>query len=664
VSFIGEEETMSDTIHYKQLNINHIAWIRKLWSEKKGLVALLFVLTLISSAVAVLLPYISKLLLDTIQRLLEHPGTTDPMLEIDRLLMLLIAVGFGGFIASFFPAIRGMTNSVFEHLLRMKFFKKILEKNYKFFSEFATGDIVTRLTSDLYDFPKLSWFLCSGIFRAVESISKVLFCLIAMMLISPKLTLFSLIPLPLMLAVFWVTSDKVYDVYRKNEKAVSEVNEQLEMSFSGVRIIKAYACEDKYRRFFNEVLQKRWKTEMTAAKLDVILHLIYQYIDLVAQVGIVFAGGLMAVRGKISIGTFYAFYTYLMMLIYPILDIPQLFVYGKKAFVNIDRLEEMASFPVPGKSASEKDPVPGIHVQGGVSVPGIHVQGGVSVPGIQVQGNVPLEGSVPVPGIHVQGGVSVPGIAPQEKTIAIDIATIDFNEVSFTYPGRVEKALDGVSFRVTKGERLGVIGPVGSGKSTLIKVLLGLLPPDSGMVKINGVPLDAIDTETYAKKIGYVPQEALLFSGTLKENIDFFIDEPNDTVFNQALRISQMSDEVANFTDRELTVVGQRGLSLSGGQKQRMAIARAIARKPELMVFDDITASLDAANEERLMNELNAFAQNLTFIIVSHRLSTLQYVDKILFLDRGKVVGFGTHEELMLLPAYAAFIREHFLEQN
>ncbi|HON88567.1 MAG TPA: ABC transporter ATP-binding protein, partial [Spirochaetales bacterium] len=261
-------------------------------------------------------------------------------------------------------------------------------------------------------------------------------------------------------------------------------------------------------------------------------------------------------------------------------------------------------------------------------------------------------------------GVSVPGIAPQEKTIAIDIATIDFNEVSFTYPGRVEKALDGVSFRVTKGERLGVIGPVGSGKSTLIKVLLGLLPPDSGMVKINGVPLDAIDTETYAKKIGYVPQEALLFSGTLKENIDFFIDEPNDTVFNQALRISQMSDEVANFTDRELTVVGQRGLSLSGGQKQRMAIARAIARKPELMVFDDITASLDAANEERLMNELNAFAQNLTFIIVSHRLSTLQYVDKILFLDRGKVVGFGTHEELMLLPAYAAFIREHFLEQN
>ncbi len=596
---------MSDTsMHYKQLNINHITWIRKLWSEKKGLVALLFVLTLISSAVAVLLPYISKLLLDTIQRLLEHPGTTDPMLEINRLLLLLIAVGFGGFIASFFPAIRGMTNSVFEHLLRMKFFKKILEKNYKFFSEFVTGDIVTRLTSDLYDFPKLSWFLCSGIFRAVESISKVLFCLVAMMLISPKLTLFSLIPLPLMLAVFWVTSDKVYDVYRKNEKAVSDVNEQLEMSFSGVRIIKAYACEDKYRRFFNDVLQKRWKTEMTAAKLDVILHLIYQYIDLVAQVGIVFAGGLMAVKGEISIGTFYAFYTYLMMLIYPILDIPQLFVYGKKAFVNIDRLEEMASFPVPGASS----------------------------------------------------GVGA---------VAIDsIATIDFHNVSFTYPGRVEKALDGVSFRVTKGERLGIIGPVGSGKSTLIKVLLGLLPPESGTVEVNGIRLEALDKELFAKKTGYVPQEALLFSGTLKENIDFFADAPDDALFNQALHIAQMSDEVASFTDKELTVVGQRGLSLSGGQKQRMAIARAIARKPELMVFDDITASLDAANEERLMNELSTFAQNLTFIIVSHRLSTLQYVDKILFLDRGKVMGFGTHEELMLLPAYSAFIREHFLEQN
>jgi len=594
---------MSDTsIHYKQMNINHITWIRKLWSEKKGLVALLFVLTLISSAVAVLLPYISKILLDTIQRLLEQPGAQDPMLEINRLLWLLIAVGFAGFIASFFPAIRGMTNSVFEHVLRTKYFRKILEKNYKFFSEFTTGDVVTRLTSDLYDFPKLSWFLCSGIFRAVESLSKVLFCLTAMMLISPKLTLFSIIPLPLMLAVFWVTSDKVYDVYRKNEKAVSDVNAQLEMSFSGVRIIKAYACEDKYRRFFEEVLAKRWKTEMSAAKLDVILHLIYQYIDLVAQVGIVFAGGLMAVKGEISIGTFYAFYTYLMMLIYPILDIPQLFVYGKKAFVNIDRLEEMASFPVP----------------------------------------------------------AVPSIMKSITTID----TIEFKDVTFTYPGRTEPALDQVSFKLQKGERLGVIGPVGSGKSTLIKVLLGLLPADSGAVEINGTPLQYLDKVAYAKKIGYVPQEALLFSGTLKDNIDFFLEEPDDVLFNKALHIAQMSEEIASFTDKELTVVGQRGLSLSGGQKQRMAIARAIARKPELMLFDDITASLDAANEERLMNELSLFSRDLTFIIVSHRLSTLQYVDKILFLDCGKVKGFGTHEELMLTQEYTAFIREHFMEKK
>lgn len=594
---------MSDTsIQYKQMNINHISWIRKLWSEKKGLVALLFILTIISSAVAVLLPYISKILLDTIQRLLEKPGTQDPMLEINRLLWLLVAVGFGGFLASFFPAIRGMTNSVFEHLLRTKYFKKILEKNYEFFSEFATGDVVTRLTSDLNDFPKLSWFLCSGIFRAVESLSKVLFCLIAMMLISQKLTLFSLIPLPLMLAVFWVTSDKVYDVYRKNEKAVSDVNAQLEMSFSGVRIIKAYTCEDKYRRFFDNVLAKRWKTEMSAAKLDVILHLIYQYIDLVAQVGIVFAGGLMAVKGDISIGTFYAFYTYLMMLIYPILDIPQLFVYGKKAFVNIDRLEEMADFPVPA--------------------------------------------------------------VPTVVTPISAVETIEFKDISFTYPGRVEPALDHVSFKLQRGERLGVIGPVGSGKSTLIKVLLGLLPANSGTVEINGIPLEYVDREAYAKKIGYVPQEALLFSGTLKENIDFFLEEPDDALFTNALHIAQMSDEVASFTDGELTVIGQRGISLSGGQKQRMAIARAIARKPELMLFDDITASLDAANEERLMSELNIFSKDLTFVIVSHRLSTLQYVDKILLLDHGKVKGFGVHEELMLTDAYTAFIREHFLEHK
>jgi ATP-binding cassette subfamily B protein len=576
--------------------VRHLAWIRAIWSEKGGLIAILFLLTLLSSAVAVSYPYLSKLLLDTIQGLLESPTASDPMLEVNRLLLVLVAVGLAGLVASLFPGIRGMTNSVFEHLIRGKYFSRILGKDYSFFSRFASGDIVTRLTDDIYDFPKLSWFLCSGIFRAVESISKVAFCLTAMFLINPELTLYSLIPVPLMIIVFYITQDRIYDTFQKNQQAISAINSRLEMSFSGVRIIKAYACEDKYRRFFKDVLETRRNTEMGVARLEAVLHLIYQYIDYIAQAGIFFAGGIMAVRGEITIGTFYAFYTYLSMLIYPILDIPQLFVSGKRAFVNIDRLEEMANHPDPES---------------------------------------------------------------RELCHPVDrIQSLELRDVCFGYGDRPGDALQAVSMTIHRGERVGVIGPVGSGKTTLIKAMMGLLPPRSGEILVNGQDLRNSDGDAYRSLLGYVPQEALLFSGTLRENIDFGSDDHSDENFRMAIQTAQLAGEIAAFTDKEQTRVGQRGISLSGGQKQRMAIARALARKPELLLFDDITASLDATNEERLMHRLDELSADISCVIVSHRLSTLQYVDKVLFLKDGRTHAFGTHDQLLGEVEYREFINE------
>lgn len=577
--------------------VNHIQWIARLWGEKKLLIVILFLLTLLSSAVAVTYPYLSKRLLDMMQAIIEKPGTDDPMRAVDRLLMVFVAVGLGGLVASLFPGIRGVTNSVFEHDLRTKYWKKVLAKDHRFFSHFSSGDIVTRLTDDLYDFPKLSWFLCSGIFRAVESISKVAFCLGAMILLDWRLTLFSLIPLPIMIALFYSTQDRIYDTFQKNQQAISAINTRLEMSFSGVRIIKSYACEAKYSRFFRDVLKRRWNTEMDVARLEVVLHLIYQYIDYTAQVGIVFAGGFMAVTGRISIGTFYAFYTYLSMLIYPILDIPQLFVSGKRAFVNIDRLEELAAYPEP-----------------------------------------PL---------------------PPAPARVDDLQSIELRGVSFAYGDRASEAVRGIDLDIRRGQRIGVIGPVGSGKSTLVKLMLGVLRPATGTVIVNGIDIRELDIDSYRARVGYVPQEALLFSGTLRENVDMGSDAPNDRIFATAIGAAQLADELASFPAGQDTVVGQRGVSLSGGQKQRMAIARAVARQPQLLIFDDSTASLDAANEEQLMRRLDELSPDMSCVIVSHRLSTLQYVDRVLFLDGGRQLGFGTHEELLNLPWYRSFIETH-----
>ncbi|MBL8967645.1 MAG: ABC transporter ATP-binding protein [Spirochaetaceae bacterium] len=582
---------------------SHITWIWSIWRERKGLIAILFALTLLSSAVAVAYPYLSKLLIDMLQRLFEsRAGAAEAKTEIDRFVLLVLAVGATGFVASLFPGVRGATNGVFEHLIRMRFFERVLGKDRAFFSAFRSGDIATRLTDDLYDFPKLSWFLCSGIFRAVESISKIVFCLAAMLFLNWKLTLLSLIPLPLMIAFFYVMQDRIYDTFQKNQEAISDINSQLEMSFSGLRIIKAYACERKYERFFSESLAKRFGTEMRVAKLGTVIDLIYMYIDYAAQIGIIFAGGYMAVKGDISIGTFYAFYNYLGMLIYPILDIPQLFVSGKRAFVNIDRLEEMDAFP-------RRE-------------------------------------------------------APAEEFRVARIESVEARALRFTYEGREEPALDGVGFNLERGERLAVIGPVGSGKTTLMKALAGILEPGSGELLVNGKPLAAAERESLAASLGYVPQEPLLFSGTIRENVAFGAKGDGrtmeDEAFREAVAAAQLSAEIASFSDGEATMLGQRGAAVSGGQKQRIAVARALAREPSLLLFDDITASLDATNEERLWRALDTNSRDVSCVVVSHRLSTLQYADKVLFLERGRVAAFGRHEELLREnAAYRAFIEEH-----
>lgn len=579
----------------------HIAWIWHIWKEKKGLIILLLFLTLLSSVVAVAFPLLTKLLFDMLENILSGKASyPDPAAMLNRAALLFAALGLAGFVSGFFPGIRGALNVVFDYIVRKKYFASITEKDYRFFAEFTSGDVVTRLTSDINDFPKLAWFLCSGIFRAVESTSKVIFCAIAMVALDWRLALFSIASLPFMLYIFSRTQDKIYDKVRKNEEAISHINEQLEMSFSGAKIIKAFASEAKYERFFSEALDRRFRTEMDVIKLDTMLNLIYQNISYVAQIALVFAGGIMAVKGSITIGTFYAFYNYLNLLIYPILDIPQLFISGKRAFVNIDRLEEIGDFP----GAAE----------------------------------------------------------PQEAVVLSRFEKLEVREAEFGYKGREKPAVSGISFDLLRGERLLVIGPVGSGKTSLVKMIAGLLPTQGGSILVNGSPVAGLSRKAWAALIGYVPQEALLFSGSIVENVAFGskADPPflPSERFWELAGIAQLDEEIGSFALKEQTILGQRGVSVSGGQKQRIAIARALAREPELLLLDDMTASLDTKNEEKLWKALEG--SGTTIIAVSHRLSSVQYVDKVLFLKEGKVAGFGRHAELLEGNGeYRAFVASH-----
>ncbi|MDP2173708.1 MAG: ABC transporter ATP-binding protein [Candidatus Cloacimonadaceae bacterium] len=582
----------------------NLKWVFRQWMTQKGFVLLMLVFTLGSSAVSIAYPIVFRKLIDILQRTttLVPELRGDQMAAVNRVIMLFLAIGIAQLVTGFYPALRGWMNVRFEHRLRIFYFRFVTQKDFTFFQKYRTGDVVTRLTDDLSDFPKISWFLCSGIFRAVNSFSLILFSLIVMFSINPRLTLLSIAPLPLMMVVFYFTSDRLYKNFERNQQAISAINSQLEMSFSGIRIVKAFVSEEKYNRFFDVALAKRFKTEMSVVKLNAILHLIYEYIDYIALVGVILFGGYMAVKGHITAGTFFLFYSYLSMIIYPLLDLPQLFVSGRQAFVNIDRLEEMKDFPTFNQSSAGIRKVEGFD--------------------------------------HLR-----------------------FNKVGCSYPGKNEEVISDCDFTLDKGEKLLILGATGAGKSTIANLIMGLIQPTQGHLFINDIDYQSIDLTSLRDIVAYVPQEPVLFSGTIRENIGFTLDVTDVFEYSKAVKTSQLEAEIAAFPNQDETLVGQRGLGVSGGQKQRITIARALIKQPQLLILDDITASLDAENEEKLWQQINANYPGIAAVVISHRLSTLRYVDQVLFIDYNGFCHKGTHEELVFSnKEYHDFLHEHLRE--
>ena len=580
--------------------ISHIKWILNEWKSHKLYIILLLFLTLLSTSVAVAYPFLFRQLVDTLEKSLSLPEVDNPMAPIHKIVLIMLIVGFVRIISAFYPGFRAFMNLLFEYVLRQRYFRSILEKDYRFFLKFRTGDLVTRLTNDIQDFPKIGWFLCSGIFRAFDSFIKILFCLVVMFFLSWKLTLLALLPIPFMIAVFYIVSDRLQKSFEKNQEAISDINNQLEMTFSGIKIIKSFVCEEKYKRFFSKALDNRFVTELRLVKINTILHLVYEYIDYFSMISIILFGGYMVVKGEISIGTFYAFYTYLSMLIYPILDLPQLFVSGKQAFVCIDRLEEISNFPVASYNT-------------------------------------------------------------KCKTRITNIESIRFENVSFSYEDRSVKILDNISFSVGKGEKILILGSSGSGKSTILGLLCGQLIPQEGDIFINNIPVKNIEEYSLRELVGYVPQEPSLFTGTIKENILFGKDFDSKESYETVISAVQMKDEILQFVEGDNTKLGQKGLSLSGGQKQRLAIARALFKKPQVLVLDDITASLDAKKEELLWEQISELFKDLTAFIVSHRLSSLRYADEVILIESGKICAYGKHEKLLKENSqYIEFIQHHY----
>jgi len=575
----------------------HVQWIWRYWRPHRHILVFMLFFTLLSTTVAVAYPLVFRWVIDQVSGMFEVGGESEGIRDV---MLMLGAIALAHFVSRLYPAARAMVNARLERDIRDNVFGFLMRKDYHFNNTFRTGDVVTRLTDDIAEFPKVAWFSCSGIFRALESSSKLLFCLGAMIIMSWKLTALAVIPLPIMMWVFYTLRHRMRFYMEESQKSVSKTNNLLESAFTGIRIVKAFSAEHAQESRLAGILKERVDILYGLVKLQTILWSLDEFASRLGQMVVIAYGGFLVISGELSIGTLFAFYVYLDMLTHPMMDIPFLFMTGQQAFVSIDRVEEIRGFPVTEPRPSGE----------------------------------PFDG----------------------------IDEIAFDGVSFSYDGS-RCNVDDVSFTITAGHRVALVGPVACGKSTVLKLIAGIIGAQGGRILINGKPLSESDWESYRKLVGYVPQEALLFSKSIGENVLFGRKAPSGGAADEddggsgesrdaawveeCLSVAQMDDDLKTLPSGIETVVGQKGSLVSGGQKQRIAIARALAGQPQVLLLDDCTAALDARNEDRFWSRLDAGGDRRITFVVSHRLATIRRADTILVFDDGKLTDHGCHDELV-----------------
>lgn len=594
--------------------LDKIKWFWKYYKHYRYVLAVLLLLTPVQAAFQVSIPRLIEFIIDYAKtgqvsqnsaaiRIAEI-GADLGLSVVASFVLTLIGIGFIAFVLyAFVQSHRGWMNIKLEWLFRQDAFNGITTKGPDFFNRFRTGDLVTRMTDDVAE--KLSWFACSGIFRLYEALMMVVFTVAMMAAIDPILTLWTAGPLPILILIFFKSSSTLDRRYDKLQKNISRFNNIMEACFSGIRVIKAYAREDAQRRKFDDVALDRRAAEISAVKATAVVDSLYFYIWQFGIIIALLAGGYLVINANLTLGKLVAFIYYIVYLVFPMFDIGQFLVKSRQSAVSINRLTELEeALPMVGDS-----------------------------------GNMAVDSDIK--------------------------GRLNFENVDFSFPGSIRKIIEKISFDIEPGQTVALVGKIGSGKTWLVNMIPRLVDPTGGVIKLDGHDLREFKLEDLRRNIGYVPQEPVLFSDTVKSNIRFGRDEITDDTLQWALDVSQLKDEIAGFPDGIDTRIGTRGVAISGGQKQRLALARALVGKPKIIILDDCTSALDSRTEAALWDRLHEVLPDMTAIVITHRPDTLERADRIFVLDEGKIAESGFHFELMYNGGiYSKIYRRYQLEEQ
>lgn len=530
------------------------------------------------------------------------------LIEIDQVksqlvINILYIIG-AALISGFFTFLMRQTLIVMSRLiefdLKNEIFQQYENLSLAFYKKNRTGDLMNRISEDV---GKVRMYFGPAIMYTMNMLVLFVVAITKMININAKLTLYTLLPFPILSVSIYALSRVINKRSNIVQQFLSKLTTFSQELFSGINVVKAYGIEKQVSQDFIDLADKSKEKNISLFKAQALFFPLMILLIGISNILVIYFGGMLYINGEIkNIGIIAEFIIYINMLTWPVAIVGWVTSIVQQAEVSQKRINEFLE---------EK-----------------------------------------------------PSILNFEDNNSAILGDIEFKNVSLTYEDTNIEALKDISFTIKKGSTLAILGKTGSGKSTIAGLVARLYDLDNGEILIDNKPIKKINLTSLRESIGFVPQDAFLFSDTIKNNIKIGNENASDEAIISASKSAYIHQNIENFKDKYNTIVGERGVTLSGGQKQRVSIARALLADPEILIFDDCLSAVDTETEEIILNNLKKASEGKTTIIISHRTSSIKNADKIIVLDNGYIVQSGTHEELISELGYYQDIYNQQLEEK